>query len=126
MIQLVGEDLHEKCAVMGIADDQEAASLVIDGLKALQHRGSASTGVAGYDEFGKPKLFREPGMASNVYSQEAAERIGAWGLSTMLGQDRYATSGPWDRHLQPVSTDKVLLSHNGNSSMVNLLAEELT
>jgi amidophosphoribosyltransferase len=111
---------------MGIADDQEAASLVIDGLKALQHRGSASTGIAGYDEVGKAKLLREPGMASSVYSQEATARIGAWGLSTMLGQDRYATSGPWDRHLQPVSTDNVLLSHNGNSSMPNLLAEELT
>ncbi len=106
-------ELHEKCAVVGVAYDERAAGLGAAALSAQSHRGAGATGLGGYAAADTLHLERTPGDASEVYTDEVTERLLRLGLTAIVGHDRYATFGPVDAHFQPVERHNVLLAHNG-------------
>jgi amidophosphoribosyltransferase len=124
MMPLMVEAFGEKCAVVGV-EGQEAAKLVMDGLIALQNRGSASSGTAVMNELGNTRIFRASGSASHVYRSEEAAVINGWDEQYAVGHDLYSTTGPRKVPNQPFGTERVVISHNGNCSVLSKLEEPL-
>ncbi len=116
--------LHEKCAVTAVLDPN-AAELAARALIATNHRGRDSTGIGGIDQRGEWQLFREPGAAREIYTEETIGTLKALGMIAVIGHNRYATSGPTNKHLQPAETGvgnkRVLLAMNGNLSLLDPL-----
>ncbi len=106
--------LVEKCAVFGVfLKEQQAAPLVHVGLAALQHRGQDGSGITANTE-GTLLTHKGAGLVSSVFSKE--EDIYRLEGNIAIGHNRYATSGSSEKHFQPITTEKnlVSLAHNGN------------
>jgi len=83
-----GECLREKCGLIGIASQNGApvAPLIIDGLRALQHRGQESWGLA------VPN--KEPYHRLGLVSEDltlATQVAGGYDDSVAIGHVRYST-----------------------------------
>ncbi len=108
------DNLHEKCAVIGVFDPEgDAARLSFYGLWALQHRGQESSGIAASD--GK-KLRRHTGsgLVSSVYDAPDIDKLAG---DFAIGHNRYSTSGDGDAcHIQPFhdKENDFAFAHNGN------------
>ena len=85
--------LREECGIFGVwSPRQDATRLVYFGLKALQHRGQESAGIAAAD--GGSILMRKGlGLVDQVISQGD---IAALKGKAAIGHVRYATSGARD------------------------------
>ncbi|MCU1378581.1 MAG: amidophosphoribosyltransferase [Acidimicrobiales bacterium] len=116
----------EACGVFGVyAPGQPVAHLTYLGLYALQHRGQESAGMAVSD--GETMLIdKDMGLVSNVFNDR---RLAALSGHLAIGHTRYSTTGSstW-RNAQPVyrsvAARQFALSHNGNLSNTDALAEE--
>jgi glutamine---fructose-6-phosphate transaminase (isomerizing) len=100
------------CGIVGYIGKQEAAPILIDGLKRLEYRGYDSAGVTIYNE-GKLNLCKSVGRLSKV-----EELLGSNPLmgSLGIGHTRWATHGrPSDRNAHPHNDcgKKFSLVHNG-------------
>ncbi|OGE16981.1 hypothetical protein A3F00_03090 [Candidatus Daviesbacteria bacterium RIFCSPHIGHO2_12_FULL_37_11] len=110
------DNFKEKCGVFGVYGIDQAAEIVLQGLKALQHRGQDSAGIAGYKGSEYSRV-AELGLVTQVFSNDNLRGIIA---NKAVGQVRYTTSqGLSKDHAQPVEIDigndeKLFLSHNGN------------
>lgn len=107
------EEFHEKCAVFGAYNVEEAARITFYGLWALQHRGQESSGIVSSDGV---FLHRHtgPGLVANVYREEDLEQLAG---NITIGHNRYSTSGAAnDAHSQPAlyRDTKFAFAHNGN------------
>ncbi len=107
---------HEKCAVMGVYGDSQAARLAYYGLYALQHRGQESSGIVSCEG----KLFYKHlsmGLVSDVFSNpKTLERLKG---NCAIGHNRYSTTGPTQLiNAQPLVVSSYLgpmgVAHNGN------------
>src|SRR4051794_38752985 len=115
----------EACGVFGVyAPGEPVAHLTYLGLYALQHRGQESAGMAVSD--GESMLIdKDMGLVSNVFNDR---RLAALTGHLAVGHTRYSTTGSstW-RNAQPVyrsvADRQFALSHNGNLSNTNALAE---
>ncbi|MEM7023474.1 MAG: amidophosphoribosyltransferase, partial [Pseudomonadota bacterium] len=124
---LDGDHLHEECGVFGIFGHDEAASLTVLGLHALQHRGQEAAGVVTYDGH----LFhshRAHGLVGDNFSSEAV--IGNLPGRVAVGHNRYATTGGSVlRNIQPLFADfafgGLALAHNGNLTNALTLRRDL-
>jgi amidophosphoribosyltransferase len=117
---------REACGVFGIyAPGRQVASLIFDGLYALQHRGQESAGMAVSD--GETILVeKDMGLVSNVFTN--------YGLAALqghlgIGHTRYSTTGASERrNAQPVYREVgeagFALGHNGNLTNSPELATE--
>jgi amidophosphoribosyltransferase len=124
------EETHprEACGVFGVyAPGQAVASIVFDGLHALQHRGQESAGMAVSD--GETiTIDKEMGLVTNVFNEY---KLAALQGHLAIGHTRYSTTGSstW-RNAQPVyrpghgELDAFALAHNGNLTNTATLAEE--
>lgn len=105
--------LYEKCAVFGVFSPRQIASpLVHVGLATLQHRGQDASGITSSD--GRTFFTHKAhGLVSSVFTADNMHMLSG---HIAIGHNRYATSGGADGHLQPVGTEKNLVSlvHNGN------------
>lgn len=108
-------ELHEKCAVVGVSvvrSDTSAAQIACQALFALQHRGVEGSGIVATDG-GVLNVVRKPGMVRDVFHPEDIEQLQG---SITVGHNRYSTNGDRHAHLQPVISNKIgfAFAHNGN------------
>ena len=104
-------ELHEKCAVVGVWSSEDASKDTYFGLFALQHRGQESTGIVtsnGSDFF----VHKGEGLVSSVYTEEILEQLKG---KSAIGHNRYSTSNGIDiSNFQPITAETFTLAHNGN------------
>ncbi|HJG36956.1 amidophosphoribosyltransferase [Enorma phocaeensis] len=119
--------LHEECGVFGVwAPDRDVARLAYFGLKALQHRGQESAGIAVGDG-GTVMVRKDLGLIDQVFSDAD--------LSTLTGQlavghVRYGTAGAksWEAaqpHLSTINDVIIALAHNGTLVNTDELRRQL-
>lgn len=113
------------CGIVGFAGRDNAAPILLDGLKKLEYRGYDSAGIAVLDN-GKIELEKASGMIKNLCEKthDGADMQGTTGI----GHTRWATHGvPNDINAHPhLSNDgKFAIVHNGIIENYVPLREEL-
>ena len=123
----MAENLHEECGVFGIwAPDRDVARLTYYALRALQHRGQESAGIAVGD--GQEVLVRKDlGLVSQVFSDAD---LTAMPGRVAIGHVRYGTSGAksWEAaqpHVSAIDKTAIALAHNGTLVNSDRLRERL-
>jgi glutamine---fructose-6-phosphate transaminase (isomerizing) len=104
------------CGIIGYSGRQEAASIILDGLKRLEYRGYDSAGVAickNPDCLGLPQVIKKAARVDVLARLvKDAKLMGVCGI----GHTRWATHGKvTDANAHPhISSDnKIVLAHNG-------------
>ena len=113
------------CGIVGYTGAQEAAPLLLDGLKKLEYRGYDSAGIA-VENSGVIRMSKASGQISNLAEKTrgGAELPGCSGI----GHTRWATHGaPTDVNAHPhMSNDgKFAVVHNGIIENYTELRQEL-
>lgn len=96
------------CGIIGYAGRENAHSVLIDGLKALEYRGYDSSGLAVFNQ-GKVKTVKTKGKIKNLEAllEECSSTCG-------IAHTRWATHGePNTRNAHPHTAGKITLVHNG-------------
>ncbi|HAX81779.1 MAG TPA: glutamine--fructose-6-phosphate aminotransferase, partial [Actinobacteria bacterium] len=100
------------CGIMGYVGRQDAAPIIIDGLRRLEYRGYDSAGVAIHDGTALSVTKAEGKLSRLVAVLDEAPLAGTFGI----GHTRWATHGvPSDRNAHP-HTDpggEIVVVHNG-------------
>jgi glucosamine--fructose-6-phosphate aminotransferase (isomerizing) len=110
------------CGIIGIIGNQEAAPLLLEGLKRLEYRGYDSAGIA--------TLYKQDIMCSRAEGKirELEQQLVKQPLygTIGIGHTRWATHGiPNTTNAHPHITEKVAVIHNGIIENFKLLREEL-
>lgn len=107
--------LHEECGVFGIwAPGQDVSRMTYFALRALQHRGQDSAGIAVGN--GKTVLVRKDlGLVTEVFKDEDLQAMQG---KVAIGHCRYGTAGAkgWESsqpHLSTIGDVVIALAHNG-------------
>ncbi len=112
------------CGIVGYLGNQEAAEILVDGLKKLEYRGYDSAGIAVYDGENS-KILRSVGKLSELAKLvDTNQPVGVVGI----GHTRWATHGkPCLDNAHPHSdcTGKFVVVHNGIIENYLHLREEL-
>ena len=122
------DKFKEECGVFGIYNAESAATYVVLGLHALQHRGQEAVGIVSYD--GKQfHAHRAIGEVDRTFGGDGAIVKSLLGQSA-IGHNRYATTGDsMLRNVQPLFADLseggVALAHNGNLTNAYALRKKL-
>ena len=118
--------LHEKCGVVGVWGNREAANLAYLGLYALQHRGQESAGISssecrpdGRGQNGNGTTIhskRGMGLVADVFSPRSLARLQG---RVAIGHTRYSTAGDSGiGNAQPLIVEcnkgRLAIAHNGN------------
>lgn len=107
------EELGEKCGVIGVFTvSADASRLAYYGLWALQHRGQESSGIASSD--GRALYSHgDEGLVAHVYRESDLTKLRG---NIAIGHNRYATSGGYSDHVQPIVDEglDIAFAHNGN------------
>jgi glucosamine--fructose-6-phosphate aminotransferase (isomerizing) len=98
------------CGIVGYVGDQQAAPILVGGLKRLEYRGYDSAGVAVLND-GALTVVRATGKLRNLEGKVSTEmpkgRVG-------IGHTRWATHGrPSDENAHPHTFEGVSVVHNG-------------
>ena len=121
------DKLHEECGVFGVFGHQDAATLTVLGLHALQHRGQEAAGIVSFDG-GKFHAERHFGLVGDNFTRRAViDRLPG---DRAIGHNRYSThGGSSDRNIQPLfaefSGGGFAVAHNGNLTNALALQERL-
>ncbi|MDY2777225.1 MAG: amidophosphoribosyltransferase [Collinsella sp.] len=119
--------LHEECGVFGVwAPDRDVARLTYFGLRALQHRGQESAGIAVGDG-GTVMVRKDLGLVSHVFSNADISSLPG---QLAVGHVRYGTAGAksWEAsqpHLSTIGDVIVALAHNGTLVNTDELRRQL-
>ncbi|MFQ5883953.1 MAG: amidophosphoribosyltransferase [Thermoplasmata archaeon] len=119
---LEGDKPREKCGVVGIATDNAslAPSYLYYGLRALQHRGQESAGMA--VEGKKIKCVKDLGLVSDVFDPKTMKKLkGKAGIGHVYYSQKLSKPENAQPHVISTSVGEIALGHNG--IIVN--AEEL-
>ena len=121
------DKLHEECGVFGVwAPGRDVARITYFGLRALQHRGQDSAGIAVGD--GKTVLVRKDlGLVTQVFTDAD---LSAMSGKVACGHCRYGTAGAkgWESaqpHLSMINDVIIALAHNGTLVNFDSLRHEL-
>lgn len=103
--------IHDECGVLGLRTEN-AGSMAVLGLHALQHRGQESAGIATFD--GTIHMHKAMGLVEHVFAHEPS-LPGTWAV----GHNRYSTTGSScaanaGPFLVQTSLGPLALAHNGN------------
>ena len=108
-------DLHDECGVFGIwAPGSDVARMTYFALRALQHRGQESAGIAVGD--GATVMVRKDlGLVSQVFTDADLSALAG---KVAVGHVRYGTAGSkgWESaqpHLSAINDVIIALAHNG-------------
>ncbi|MEN8145999.1 MAG: amidophosphoribosyltransferase [Campylobacterota bacterium] len=120
------ESLNEKCAVVGIFNNEEASKLAYFSLHAMQHRGQEAAGISSGD--GKRlHTIKDRGLVTQVFDEGKLETLKG---HMAIGHTRYSTAGD-DSILdaQPVHANydlgQLSIVHNGNLTNHQEVRQEL-
>jgi glutamine---fructose-6-phosphate transaminase (isomerizing) len=99
------------CGIVGYVGEEEAAPILVDGLRRLEYRGYDSAGVAVLSDEAKLQVVRCEGKLSGLerclVEQPVAGRLG-------VGHTRWATHGrPSEQNAHPHRYEGVAVVHNG-------------
>lgn len=113
------------CGIVGFTGNQNAAPILLDGLKKLEYRGYDSAGIAVLGE-GGIRMVKASGRIQNLVdkTRDGADLSGFAGI----GHTRWATHGePTDVNAHPHMSydDKFAIVHNGIIENYAQLREEL-
>ncbi len=99
------------CGIVGIvSSSQQAAPIILEGLKKLEYRGYDSAGIATIDG-GRITKRKAEGKIINLEQLLALNSLSG---TSGIGHTRWATHGmPSERNAHPHATDKVAVVHNG-------------
>ena len=121
------DQLHEECGVFGVwAPGRDVARLTYFGLRALQHRGQESAGIAVGDG-GTVWVRKDLGLLGTVFS---AADLSALTGQLAVGHVRYGTAGTksWEAaqpHLSTINDVIIALAHNGTLVNTDELRRQL-
>ncbi|MDP2360425.1 MAG: amidophosphoribosyltransferase [bacterium] len=115
------------CGIFGIYGVDQAASLAVLGLNALQHRGQESCGIVS-TEGGRLHRRIGMGLVGEVFSRP--EHVAGLPGTAAIGHTRYSTTGSSDYHnIQPIQVitkdGELAMAHNGNLTNSVALRREL-
>ena len=110
------EGVEDHCGVIAIAAKQSVAPLLYFGLRALQHRGQESAGIAVHAPEGGVRTIRGMGLVHEVFSEQSLRELPG---TAGIGHCRYATTGQSRiDNAQPVMASSAMgdiaLGHNGD------------
>lgn len=102
------------CAIVGVVNSQDAASIAYYALFSMQHRGQEASGISASD--GKLCTIKGNGLVTEVFSAESFKKLNG---DMAVGHNRYATAGSASaKDAQPVAISYALgelsIVHNGN------------
>ena len=98
------------CGIVGYVGSQQAAPLLVEGLRKLEYRGYDSAGVAILGEGGM-QVARAKGKLANLDALLARSPLAG---TTGIGHTRWATHGkPSDENAHPHRFESVAVVHNG-------------
>ena len=124
---LADDGLHEECGVFGVwAPGRDVARITYFALRALQHRGQESAGIAVGD--GRTVLVRKDlGLVTQVFTDAD---LSAMPGRVACGHCRYGTAGArgWEAaqpHLSTINDVIIALAHNGTLVNFDALRREL-
>jgi glucosamine--fructose-6-phosphate aminotransferase (isomerizing) len=110
------------CGIVGIANGEDAAPMLLEALKRLEYRGYDSAGMATLVD-GRIERRRAAGKLGNLAAQLAKHPLKG---RTGIGHTRWATHGaPTTENAHPHATSRVALVHNGIIENFRELREEL-
>ena len=112
------------CSIIGYSGDDNAAPIIVKGLKRMEYRGYDSVGVA-TESNNQIELKKGVGKVEEVNSKVHLERLpGKIGI----GHTRWATHGKVtdaNAHPHPSSSGKIAIVHNGIIENYNEIKEKL-
>ncbi|MCL0330106.1 glutamine--fructose-6-phosphate transaminase (isomerizing) [Apilactobacillus xinyiensis] len=100
------------CGIVGITGNENATSILVNGLQKLEYRGYDSTGIYVNDQNGKDYLVKRTGSIANLKAAITDDVHG----STGIGHTRWATHGGVtveNAHPQFSQDNRFYLVHNG-------------
>src|SRR2546426_816979 len=112
--------VKENCGVVGIfsLDGANVIPMIIDSLRALQHRGQEAWGVA----VPKKNPYKQMGLVSSAVS-EFDKITREYASPAAIGHVRYSTIGKSNlENAQPLKVKDLCIAHNGTISNVEELA----
>ena len=124
---LEDDQLHEECGVFGVwAPGRDVARMTYFGLRALQHRGQESAGIAVGDG-GTVMVRKDLGLLGQVFSDADLSALPG---NLAVGHVRYGTAGAksWEAaqpHLSTINEVIVALAHNGTLVNTDNLRRQL-
>ena len=120
------DKFKDECGVFGIYGHPEAANLTYLGLRALQHRGQESAGIATADGE-RVRVSRAMGHVADAFDEAILQALPG---HLAIGHTRYSTAGESKLlNAQPILIDcshgQIAIAHNGNLVNANELKDEL-
>ena len=110
------------CGIVGVTGQQNASSILIEGLRRLEYRGYDSAGIAVRGDDGSLHRVRAPGKLSALEAKLTGSETGGTGI----GHTRWATHGaPNETNAHPHRAGQVTLAHNGIIENFKPLREEM-
>ena len=121
------DKLREECGIFGIANYDDASTMVALGLHALQHRGQEGCGIVSYDGKNYHSEKRQGLVGDHFTDPKVLEKLSG---SFAIGHNRYSTTGETSlRNIQPFFADLHMgglsIAHNGNLTNALLLRDTL-
>lgn len=122
----MNQEWNEKCAVVGVFDNEHASSLAYYALFAMQHRGQEASGISSSDE-NRHYVIKDRGLVTQVFSEGRLKTLKG---RNAVGHNRYSTAGE-DSILdaQPVfaryDLGEMSIVHNGNFTNAQKIRQEL-
>lgn len=108
------DSFNEKCAVVGVFNSSQSATLCYYSLFAMQHRGQESSGISTSN--GSDIITQKgEGLVTSVFGDGLQKLVG----NISIGHNRYSTAGEDSKcDVQPIfarySLGQIAVAHNGN------------
>lgn len=120
------KEWNEECAVVGVYNALNAASLAYYSLFSMQHRGQEATGIA-TSNGNKITAIKNHGLVTEVFCDEVLNKLKG---SSAVGHNRYSTAGDDSiADAQPVfaryDLGEIAIVHNGNLTNARKIRDEL-
>ena len=124
-VDMLGQKGNEKCGIAGFKVNGNATPLLYYSLRALQHRGQESAGIATYKN--KIIAHRGMGLVNEVFTKENLEQLSS---NVGIGHVRYSTAGSSTiMNSQPIVVHGIVgdmaIAHNGEIANAEELKEYL-